>query len=443
MSDAAETQQSTAGPLANDRFSDEPKCAHRDCDECQRNGCCPLHKPDPEKEVTLFTEALERHVQAHGWNCPNLFVPKGYRFNFFQSEEVDVPVNFENATFCDEFSADYATFRKMAMFRGARFCVSAQFNVTTFCSDAFFHEARFLGDATFCWARFSGRLTFDGTTFQKNLSFSDARFEDGVTFIGTAFEGSTEIWFERCEFRKQAVFCSHSSQRIFCKSKVYFRGLVPGHQLSFWHADLSNADFSYSDVSKAHFFDVQWASSGSYANAQRRRVKLLPSSQQAAYTLEPKSVEALIITVDGIRSAYEAMGNYELAGRFRTAEKELRLLDPSTAWTTKVGLCIYRVFAGYGESLWRPLLTVLIQIACLAVYFVGTGDLVDSETELSAGFDSLPQVAYYLLQVATQQSPSTYEPASAFASIVVFTHRVVAASLAAVIVFVVGRRITR
>jgi uncharacterized protein YjbI with pentapeptide repeats len=259
------------------------------------------------------------------------------------------PINFADAHFFAEFSAEEASFgtkSATAVFVHARFDATADFAKSVFNIDVMFNSTQFLGTGFFPGARFrgpyadfsrahffdlaifgggppadfnatfEGQAIFTGTQFDSSAVFNGVSFDGRSGFVGARFDGDAD--FETSVFRGPVSFRS----AIF--HAVYFSKTATGEMPQFGD-DVDLLGCTYDRI------EINWPSLLRYPNGQSR---IHPYNRQPYVELE-----------EVLRKAGFEEGADEVYAERRRVEngKGFRKLWDRLYWLT----------ANYGIDLWH------------------------------------------------------------------------------------------
>ena len=338
--------------------------------------------------------------------------------NFFQITFSDA-VNFNNATFSkrtdfrlatfsEKANLSEATFSDGADFNEAKFSRKAEFGKAIFYGDANFNLAKFYRGADFSEAMFSKEVDFSEAMFSGEVNFAEAMFSKGVTFKYTLFENGP-VFFSSCSFFGKSEFAGvrkeNKTIRIFSRVEISLENaeIDPLDALSFQDADLSQCQFSGTDLRMVKLTNVLWKS-------VRNRISVYDEikSLEENKTLPYPHIERIYRQ---LKKNYEDQGDSERAGEFHYSEKEMRRKNPDTKIILKCLLTIYWIISGYGERYLRPLLSagVLLFLCTFAYLALGIGLESTCQTKLKlTSATDWGRTANYSLQVMTLQKPTGY-----------------------------------
>ena len=263
--------------------------------------------------------------------------------------------SFENAAFSGAARFDNAAFSKDAWFNNAAFSGDARFDNAAFSKDAWFINAAFSGDARFDKAEISTG-SYDDVKFGRDVHFTAEKLGQDVGFDGARFTGphriakiSFGIWFVLL-----FVFCSSFLWSNYADS------------WRFWVAAV------LSIVSGLGFYG--WSVLGGLVAASSINADL-KSAQTGMRALRRVARQSL---------------NHELEAIAHSAELKYRRLRPGatplkalfTKPIDKVFSCCYEAFSDYGQSIFRPILWLLISILVFAgAFFLWTDRHTDCDMD--------------------------------------------------------------
>jgi uncharacterized protein YjbI with pentapeptide repeats len=252
----------------------------------------------------------------------------------FSGAEFSNQVDFSSTTFGGDAEFNSAKFSKYANFESTIFSGYAGFKVTMFFEYADFESATFAAYTDFESATFSDDADFELAKFSSYADFSTARFFSYAGFKSAKF--SQHIDFKSATFSKIVDFINaeFTANTVFAQGR--FRTAVPDfrgakmHEATEWHG-------------------VQW-----------------PPAPQ-----DDIAAQAQVYAYERLKQEMERLKKHEDEQSF--FRKELRArrgLVPrwSGAWLLNYA---YEVLSGYGQSILRPTLWLLILFLFGVAVFAG------------------------------------------------------------------------
>jgi uncharacterized protein YjbI with pentapeptide repeats len=429
--DASEGQGMTARCSVRVRGG---KCGRVPYDD---QGRCICHSEKPDKDVQIFSAALEEVLAGQDLDFTRFVFPEGTAFGWKQFASDSTfwcarflgKVGFHRATFQGEAAFMDVAFDGGADFSEAEFRGEAKLYRTTFGGEASFASATFGGAADFRNAEFRSGADFAGATFREAALFGEAVFQSEANFVRTEFGSETSftearflrggIFLTRAVFKGDASFRSACFDGIaffisttFCRtadfSEVRFRdeavflgldrddgkgGCVfsrcadTSFQWVFWDLPervrfqrvfLGRTLLLNTDVRQVDFTDVRWASRpGGYCAVWD---ELAPRNEEKECALIGKLYRQL-------KHNYEEQRDPITAGDFHFGEMHMRRLSnpPKNRLLRFLKrnlsfLALYRWISGYGED-----------------YALALGWIVAVTFGFAAAFDWIPSLALQTL----------------------------------------------
>ncbi len=380
------------------------------------NSLCILHDPDPNKDVDLFNETLEKKIQQIEKNpsieeiiLAGVVFPatnplkdeaslRGMSFRKavdFSSVKFRGFANFEGTQFGDRAVFSFTKFDRGVAFDKAEFVGRAVFDHTEFSSQAYFRGVRFAREAHFESVKFRGFAAFPSAEFEGNTDFSNAdfgedaqfvrsKFQSGGTFSGAQFRAGANFSYavvgKTLEYRGTSFPPLHSDTEI----EFHFLTFQAPQALRFEDVDLSRVSFIGTDLTQVHLVGCRWPS-----KTERRfwPVPLWSQQRLVVYDeliLEERDVKGKMpkVTLPLVADLYrqlrinlEASRQEIEAGDFYIGQMEMRRRDTSYPLIYRLLLACYRAVADYGESYWKPFAwyaLILTPLFALAYWALGT-----------------------------------------------------------------------
>jgi uncharacterized protein YjbI with pentapeptide repeats len=243
--------------------------------------------------------------------------------------------NFDRATFRSTAHFISASFCGPAGFEGAQFCDEGHFRSATFSDYASFNGAEFSAITTFVQAAFLGAANFSWAVFSDNAFFAETAFSLGASFNSTTFSGHAH--FEVAMFADSADFTEAEFGRHTSFAGARFARLVP--------------DFRDSELREAtEWHDAEWP----HASTDRAR------AQQQVYSYER------------LKAEMERLKKYADEQFFFAKELRARRALERRGSLKYLLNFAYETFAGYGQSVRRPMFWLVILFAAGAGLFALT-----------------------------------------------------------------------
>lgn len=312
--------------------------------------------------------------------------------------------HFNNIRFINKSSFSGIIFENDVIFNHSIFEDSASFDgQAKFHKSAAFIAADFNGPANFRGAQFLGAATFGGGASQREMSFHGVHFREGASFASRAMQGLAdfrEAVFEAGISCEGAVFAGRVcfSEARFLSSKQ----LDAEFPINFYEARFTReAEFRNARFEMAVDFSAGVAGEGSpsfsrrsYFNGVRfkgavrfnnRGFKDIASFVGVIFEKAPDfdkcyfhrgstftGVKALEVNANveglyrGLRQHMRNLGARIEEGTFFAMEQRCRRKAMRGwnvfRWPTLALSWLYDFTAAYGESIWRPLITLLILV---------------------------------------------------------------------------------
>jgi uncharacterized protein YjbI with pentapeptide repeats len=201
-------------------------------------------------------------------------------------------------------------------------------------------------------------LDLSGCEFSKGINFSDVTFSCNVYFDKTKFSGGVN--FTRARFEGEVRFEGDKNNKIFSNAKkIIFNDVTFDNppKTMFIDAELSKCSFFKTDVSEVDFTRVTWDE-----EEERDRVydEVLIEKEMTEKEKEYK-YEHVEKIYRQLKVNYERKGDYARAGDFHFGEMEMRRYSygKNHRWYNFLAN-LYRLFSGYGERSFRPLVWFLV-----------------------------------------------------------------------------------
>jgi uncharacterized protein YjbI with pentapeptide repeats len=322
---------------------------------------------------------------------------------FFQAAEIgessdNTTANFGGAFFASEVNFERAKFLGRAIFGMSK--KLRNFRETTFAGKVVFNEALFNSNAGLYHCVFEdevqlervifdipfpGAADFGDTAFRKRVTFLDARFNCWTRFLRTEFGGETV--FKNTEFLDKTDFVEinknlkervqESETEIKLEAAMFYKP----DRVQINNCEMYHWSFASTDVEGVRFIDADWperASSigGFLSGAQGRKV--IYDEEIAGEEEKTEEKEgADNAKKDGgfwekaeqvyrrLRLNYENQLDYAGASDFHWGQLFCRSKSRDIKFWEKIFNPIYRYTCGYGESIYRPLISLIVIIGIL------------------------------------------------------------------------------
>jgi hypothetical protein len=325
--------------------------------------------PLSEEENTEFLATFAKRTNAAPPNPRDAIDFRSIRFQR--------SIFFSRFIFLASALFDGALFVNKAFFLKTEFLDGANFNTAAFSDSALFSDAAFTSFVIFTGAAFSSTTAFDRATFAGDAYFSKATFTKGVIFFRAAFSQHaffmavtfppvtrfTEVVFSSAAFFQNATFGAeaHFDKVTFAADVFFQRAVFSGI------ADFTSCEFrSLTDFSGAKFESRV----PTFFDSKLRQAVFWGRS---TWPPPPKDIDSAQLQA----LAYECLkSEMERLKRFREQQyffgKELRALRglESPYSLLRVLDFAYACFGGYGLSVGRPLLSLVILFVIGAGYFI-------------------------------------------------------------------------
>ncbi|WP_449246538.1 pentapeptide repeat-containing protein, partial [Desulfarculus baarsii] len=265
---------------------------------------------------------------------------------------------------------------------------ASDFSFATFSGDSDFIRATFSGDSDFISATFSGYSDFSSATFSGYSDFSSATFSDNSDFYFATFERSADFLdskFKKLAFFNQSHFKHHAYFRRTTFDAGTFSDCIVDKHIEFERADISRLSLLRAPIESMRFIDCIWPeSNGRKVVYDSRFVQgqgYFPlfnvfGADRFSKLNKPPAPGRLADLFRRLKKVARAEADEPLASDWHYAEKEMQRLDAkqNKRWPFALGLWLYKLVSGYGESpsragLWLVVLALLPWLAheCLDV----------------------------------------------------------------------------
>ncbi|WP_340642338.1 hypothetical protein [Photobacterium damselae] len=349
-------------------------------------------KQNPEADISFskvnFSSAGDRSFREFYFPNGNISFQDadfgGCNVSFQDANFGDGNVNFKNANFGE----------KSVYFKGAKFGA---------------------GDVSFEGANFNdGYVSFEGVNFgDGHVIFSAAKFgqarvcfynsifgKGNVVFFGTLFKEG-DVTFEGADFGKGNVSFKEAA---FGKGNIIFKHTIFGQ-----HADFSalriNKEIKSIDFRYAVF-------NGSLEFSTISEINIIPdfvgtkttnhtSFNGLKYKLKRKALFSKVISENNseslcrLKEIAESNKDHAMALRFHADEMRSKRWQKERMGTAASLLdWLFDIFSLYGQSIWRPIVGLLLTIATSLLYTVGFCFPILSPSSYAQWFTNMENISY-------------------------------------------------
>lgn len=430
---------------------------------------CVMHYPSKDK-VEAFRVELRNKLDSDSCSCSKynfcgVYFPEDIHFDTYKkpcenSFSFNTGAHFGFATFSGLADFNRVIFENKAVFGDAKFEKNARFHFASFNAGTDFGKATFTGWVSFWAATFSVITFFDSTKFLYKVNFQHAQFKEYVKFI----RGDEEM------------FGKTASLEI-----DFLRIDIPERQrLSFHSVKLRPNWFINSDSRKMEFIDVDWGNikdelGSELKSTQERLSSPNPPSghEQLSIVYKPLTMNAnnlLSTTYRQLAVNAEENSRYEEAMKFRYASMETSFLSSQKKWredwskqhcgkwsfetfswwwdVTLTNLFSlswwYRTLSGYGESVTRAAIALLLILflSCVPYQFTGFAPSKYPEDKIGAPLPNVARALVYSLETASLQKPEP-RPVTTAARFFVGLETILAPLQAALLALAIRRKYMR
>ncbi|MFH1372831.1 MAG: pentapeptide repeat-containing protein [bacterium] len=360
--------------------------------ECRRpagdNEYCFLHSQDPEKDHQTFVSVVKEALRGESK------FPGGLRGAVFFTTE-----GLFDGHIALRVLLDKAEFHCDADFKDIDFPLGVSFDGAKFKERAVFSGRKTeLGEASFRRAHFYGDAQFDGVFFSKRSSFDSAIFEQGADFSCPRRKGICRASFQNVQFKQGAQFTNREFDSVFDISGAEFglgaetsfflstfggkrdfrsvkflsdttfknAGFGAKPPTRFYNCDLSGLrllDFG-NRTEDIQFHNVTWPKRG-FFQGQRAHV--------ADENENPKSLE-LVRLYRHLQQYYYDQSEFGLSSAFYQGFMiAKRRAEEGNRFGRHFVEGLYSFFSRYGESIWRPLIALLILWLLVPIFLLFMG----------------------------------------------------------------------
>lgn len=351
---------------------------------------------------------------------------------YFSSATFSSAANFRKTKLNAKAYFGNVTFGEIANFRKAIFGKEANFGDATFSAAVDFREVSFEAKADFIHSTFSGAADFTSATFSAATDFRSSTFSGDVEFISCTLSGETD--FSDATFRDYVKFAGDESKLVFSSTSslsLEFARIEKPDHLSFHTLSLRPHWFVNIDASKFDLTNVKWRPRG--INVE---IKALEGKKASSIH------RLLAIACRQLAVNAEDNHRYEEASMFRYMAMDVRRRE---RWR---GLAFWRLgwwywlASGYGERIWRALVTLLLIWLVFAAAYMITGHI--KPLELPGYNDYIKEFVAalnYSLQVLTFQKPD--KPAGFLTPLLVTFETILGPVQAALLALAIRRKFMR
>jgi uncharacterized protein YjbI with pentapeptide repeats len=403
----------------------------------------------------------------------------------------------EETVIHQELEFDYTIFRKGCIFSNVEFSERVRFrsiqfhdglNIfdSNFGEEIEFLHCRFHNRSSFTRSVFDEEIIFSSSIFEDNVGFDDSQFKNGAKFSGVDRVGPTifkdNVHFFRSDFRAKPDFggCQFRGKTSFTNADVAggnFREITSkGATFIFDGADLTDANFSYSDfsnsnferaiLSRAEFFDTNLQGSMFYGailgDAQINDGTQFDefciydpkSSDSPPPTNHPEDETSILVRAAGHYRALEQLArtnafpdmvSHNFIRRQNIHREQHR---QEGRWGRWLRATASKYVLEYGENPWRLIVTGLIIVVGFGLLYPLVGGLQPTEGStitLSRTIDNpilLLQSIYYSTLTFTTLGMGDFLPVG-LGRVLTTLETSLGAIIIALLVFVFGRRAAR
>lgn len=295
--------------------------------------------------------------------------------------------------------------------------------------EAAFYGVSFDGDADFLSAIFKTPAVFPSATFSGQADFSFLSLGQGADFSGARFVGEANFAHITAigvvDFRG-ALFDQPTQARFFQVNKEKAVGL---------RVRLLNCD-----MGKAEFQDVNW---------HRERGRMVLQDELDIRAGQSPDCELVAIAYRRLVNNFEKARAYDLAEDCFIGAMEMKRLDSTQPWLSRVVLTLYRWASNYGSSYHRAFGMLIGLLIAFGVVFA----LVWLEP-LSGGSSPRPITwndvwrackdgLFHSLEVATFQRQTLYANPNPFDRLIAMLENVLVPAQLALLLLALRRRFRR
>lgn len=366
--------------------------------------------------------------------------------------------SFVRASFAGVARFDRASFSRDASFHSASFAGDARFDEASFAGHAHFDSASFAGDASFDWASFAGEARFIGARFAGDASFGRASFAGVASFNGASFAGDAHFtdakfsvgkdgqptagWadFTQAVFDQSAVFSgvkfhhAVSFQRAWFKRPAQFDRVSLAPEGEPWRGMFTGAlfesslDWQGSDMRAVSAFALARFDRGVLLSRDSEDVdrvnhaKALKPAVSAKAVLDPETKKIMVEEAEErrlalnaleggavkLKLAMEAEADHARAQRFHRLEL-IAARKQTKKWSVKLLSHAFGLFAGYGASIGKPLMWLMLAVLMFAGGFYGAGWIENPELMREGPYAAIWQALDFSLS-------NTFKPLSALSA---------------------------
>ena len=353
-------------------------------------------------------------------------------------------VDFCNAHFPEDAFFVDAKFYSTAFFKGAEFYKGAYFDKATFFKGAEFFKTKFSKNIGYSEREFYGKATFREAIFRAEADFHQSEFYGGAIFEKTCFHLRANFqqnqFYEIAEFRKTNFY----KQAIF--EEVDFHEVANFYNVNFYKqaifkktkfsakADFKNTkfegktDFQYVNAK----YDVNFDSTDfqNFADFSYMKCKWVPNFRLCSFNKKisihgfqfpeiPPEEQQKERKVSDFTDRYRALklmaqeaGDQDIKLKAFAGEMRAKRYIETTGVVALITKCVvlipnylYGWFSNFGQSLWRPLLALVI-VAFVLTLIVHNFFCIDWFKALFTSLNILFPFGNELIQANARESQS-------------------------------------
>ena len=235
----------------------------------------------------------------------------------------------------------------------------------TFAKEAFFHNVEFEGGGVFAGVKFQGNTTFINSSFRGKNFFHEAELcSTGILNFRGRSGSSPDGWWEHEPFAGLNV---REGGKIILRSCNFPDGFT------LRELNLNETYFAGSNIEKIRFISCYFPEGGGRL-MHPSRLKLADEttdetdvSDSFPIPDQKISMSEMAVMYQLMKKSFEDQKEYQTAGKFYISEMFYR---EKIAWHSKryvkaIIFSLYRIFAGYGESVERTVAFLLFLILLL------------------------------------------------------------------------------
>ena len=295
----------------------------------------------------------------------------------FTSATLSSVADFDSATFSGEANFNSATFSSVAIFLSATFFGDARFNSATLSDDARFNSVTFSGGASFNGATFSGDASFNGATFSGDASFYSVTFSDDVSFFSATFSG--DAYFLDARFQSTTSFARTRFEGApkFEEARIHQDTTFDGARFPRVNWSLHQTQWLFWALATVAVFlsgaasrlDGDWFWAALAGGVAFGLAALIWSIVGGGIVGSDEYQERITRAFRTLTQLSDANRNRRDASKFYRLELKATRLRRSTPPVERFLSWLYDVTSDYGESLVRPLMSLMVIVSAFAVLF--------------------------------------------------------------------------